>query len=151
MQTHLTKETKDDQHEIKFPSKLGYAFAWRHAIFALLVLPVLAISVPANAGTVDAATNRLDLDGLDETVRSEFGWIATAHAGIEHAVGPATAFATGGLAAARIANSVTDIDFGPDMPARIDPDDSFRNSSTEFGWLICLGVEVPLADAWTAA
>ena len=201
----------------------GCVFALRHAVLALLVLPVLASAGPAKAGSADAAfdwtgtyagvfagsaradnrivdaagfanwgnpgwavdyddagfiggalvgkkfevgsvpfrieldgtfgglsatSNMLDPEGLDETVKSEFRWIATARAGIEQAVGPATVFATGGLAAARIANSVTDIDFGPDMPLRVDPDDSFRDSSTEFGWVIGLGVEAPLADAW---
>ena len=200
-----------------------YFFAWRRAILALLISPVLASAGPANAGSADAAfdwaetyagvfagsgradnrivdaegfanwgnpgwvvdygdagfiggalvgkkfevgnvplrieldgtfgslsatSNRLDPEGLDETVKSEFRWIATARAGIEQAVGPATVFASGGLAAARIVNSVTDIDFGPDMPSRIDPDDSFRDSSTEFGWVIGLGVETLLADAW---
>ena len=99
-------------------------------------------------GNLSATSNRLDPEGLDETVKSEFRWIATARAGIEQAGGPATVFATGGLAAARIANSVTDIDFGPNMPSRVDPDDSFRDSSTEIGWVIGLGVETPLADAW---
>ena len=35
----------------------------------------------------------------------------------------------------------------PDLE-RIDPDDSFRDSSTVFGWVIGLGVETLLADAW---
>ena len=202
----------------------GHFFAWRCAILALLVLPILASAGPANAGSSDApfdwtgtyagifsgpgrpdnrivdaegfanwgnpgwavdyddarfiggaligkkfkvgsmpfrieldgtfgslsaTSNRLDPEGLDETVKSEFRWIATARAGIERVVGPATVFASGGVAAARIANSVTDIDFGPNMPSRIDPDDSFRDSSTEVGWVIGLGVGVPLADAWS--
>ena len=70
-------------------------------------------------------------------------------AGIEQSIGIATVFASGGIAAARIENSVTDIDFGPNMPTRMDPDDSFRDGLTETGWVIGLGVEVPLADAWT--
>ena len=108
----------------------------------------LRIELDGTFGSLSATSNRLDPEGLDETVKSEFRWIATARAGIEQAVGPATVFASGGLAAARIVNSVTDIDFGPDMPSRIDPDDSFRDSSTEFGWVIGLGVETLLADAW---
>ena len=108
----------------------------------------LRIEIDGTFGGLSATSNRLDLEGLDETVKSEFRWIATARTGIEQAVGPATVFATGGLAAARIANSVTDIDFGPNMPSRVDPDDSFRDSSAEFGWVIGLGVETPLADAW---
>ena len=64
-------------------------------------------------------------------------------------VGAATIFAAGGLAAARIEHSVTDIDFGPNMPPRMDPDDSFHDRSTAIGWVVGLGVESPLAEAWT--
>ena len=35
-----------------------------------------------------------------------------------------------------------------DVPPRLDADDSFRDGSTEIGWVIGAGVEVPLADAW---
>ena len=109
----------------------------------------LRVELDSTFGDLSAKTNKLDPEGLDETAASKFRWIATARAGIEQAVGPATVFATGGLAAARIVNSVTDIDFGPDMPTRIDPDDSFHDSSTDIGWVIGLGVEAPLTNAWT--
>ena len=69
-------------------------------------------------GKVSATSNRLDPEGLDETVQSVCCQIATARAGIEQPVGAATIFAAGGLAAARIEHSVTDIDFGPNMPPR---------------------------------
>ena len=107
------------------------------------------IELDGTFGGLSATSDRLDPQDLDETVKSEFRWIATARAGIERAIGPVTVFATGGMAAARIVNSVTDIDFGPDMPARVDPDDSFRESSMEIGWVAGLGVEAPLAEAWT--
>ena len=94
-------------------------------------------------------TNRLDPEGLDETAATKFRWIATARGGVEQTLGPVTVFASGGVAAARIYNSVTDIDFGPNIPRHIDRDDSFRDSSTRIGWVIGLGVEAPLADAWT--
>ena len=90
-------------------------------------------------------TNRLDPEGLDETAESEVFWIATASSGVEHTIGRVTVFGTGGLAIARIANSVTDID---SMPPRMDPDDSFRDVSTDLGWTIGIGVETSLADAW---
>ena len=104
------------------------------------------IELDGTFGDMSATTNTLDPGGLDETAKAEFRWSVTTRAGIEHAVGPATVFATGGLAIARIANSVTDIDF---PPRRIDPDDSFRDSSTEIGWVIGVVVETPLADDWT--
>ena len=107
------------------------------------------IELDGMLGDMSAASNRLDPEGLDETVKSEFRWIATARVGIEQSIGPVTVFAYGGIATARIINSVTDIDFGPDMPAQIDHDDSFHNDSTETGWVAGLGIEVPLVDAWT--
>ena len=103
------------------------------------------IELDGTFGDMSATTNTLDPEGLDETAKAEFRWSVTTRAGVEHAVGPATVFATGGLAVARIANSVTDIDSNP---TRVDHDDSFRDSSTEIGWVIGVGVETPLADAW---
>ena len=110
------------------------------------------IELDGTFGDLSASTNRLDPTCPDETATSELRWSATARVGVEEVVGPATVFATGGLAAARIANSVTDIDYKGsclEMHLRLDPDDSFRDSSTEFGWVIGVGVEAPLADAWT--
>ena len=108
----------------------------------------IRIELDGMFGDISAKSNQLDPEGLDETVVSKVRWVATVRTGIEHAVGPATIFATGGAAAARISNSVTDIDFGGGMPQRIDPDDSFRSSSTEIGWVIGVGLESPTADNW---
>ena len=108
----------------------------------------LRIELDGTFGDLSAETNRLDPEGLDETAESKFRWIATPRAGVEKAAGRATVFATGGLAVAGIANSVTDIDFSRNMPPRMDPDDSFRDRSTRIGWVIGGGVEAPLADAW---
>ena len=104
------------------------------------------IEVDGTFGDLSADTNTLDPEGLDETAKAEFRWSVTTRAGIEQALGRSTIFVTGGLAIARIANSVTDIDF---PPTRVDPDDSFRDSSTEIGWVIGAGIETPLVDAWT--
>ena len=109
----------------------------------------LRIEFDGMVGSVSGTSNRLDPEGLDETVQSACCRIATARAGIEQPVGTATVFVSGGLAAARIEHSVTDIDFGPNMPPRMDPDDSFRDRSTASGCVIGFGVEAPLADAWT--
>ena len=100
-------------------------------------------------GSLSARTNKLDPVGLDETAEAKFRWITTMGAGMEHAIEGATVFATGGLATAGIANSVTDIDFAANMPPEVDRDDSFRDNSMEIGWVIGGGIETPLADAWS--
>ena len=123
----------------------------------------LRIELDGTFGDLSAKTNRIDprFQPPDETVESEFRWVATARAGVERAVGPATVFASAGLALARIESSLMDLDayrdrsgewvLLPDGRAaqRMDPDDSFRDGSTEFGWVIGAGVEAPLSDAWT--
>ena len=109
----------------------------------------LRIELDATFGDLSASSDRLDPEGLDETVETDVRWLATARVGVEDSIGPATVFATAGLATARIDRSVTDIDFGPNMPDRIDPDDSFNDRSTELGWVIGAGVEYPLTGAWT--
>lgn len=106
------------------------------------------IELDGTIGGLESETDYLDPVDRDETAASEFQWVSTARVGIEKSIGPATVFATGGLALARIKNSVTDIDFTPDMPARLDSDDSFHDRSTETGWVVGLGIEVPLADTW---
>lgn len=109
----------------------------------------LRLEVDATFGGLSASSDQLDPQGRDETAYADFQWLATARAGVEDRLGGVTLFATGGLAAARIDNSVTDIDFGMDMPARLDPDDSFRDSSTHFGWTFGVGVEAGLPNDWT--
>ena len=109
----------------------------------------LRFEIDAMFGYLSASSNRLDPEGLDETVETDVRWLATARVGVEDSIGPATVFATAGLATARIDRSVTDIDFGPNMPEHVDPDDSFSDRSTEFGWVIGVGVEYPLTGAWT--
>ncbi len=121
--------------------------------FAIGRLP-LRFELDGTIGDLRASTDQLDPEGRDETVESEFRWIVTARAGVEHALGPVTLFASAGLAAARIDNSVSDLDrsVGPDgmpTPWRFDPDDSFHERATEIGWVAGLGAEVPLAEAWT--
>ena len=111
------------------------------------------IELDAAFGDLSAHSNRLDPTCTDESAQSEHRWIATVRLGVEEPVGRATVFATGGLAAARIVHSVTDIDYSGttclERELRLDPDDSFHDSSTELGWVIGVGVETPLSDAWT--
>ena len=122
----------------------------------------LRVELDGTFGNLSAKTNRIDprFRPPDETVESKFRWIATVRAGVEQSVGRATLFAVAGLAAGRIENSLTDLDayrrngewvlLPNGRPAqRMDPDDSFRNGSTEIGWVIGAGVEAALTDAWT--
>ena len=98
-----------------------------------------------------AFTKALDPNVGDETAASKLQWLATARAGLEHAIGPATIFATAGLAAAWIKNSVTDLD-GPGIDPsawHVDPDDSFHDRPTKIGWVIGVGTETALTNAWT--
>lgn len=113
--------------------------------FTLGFVP-LRVELDGTFGDIAAKTDRLDPQAFDETARSEFQWVATARAGVERTLGPVTLFANGGLATARIAESVTDID---GLPQRhVDPDDSFRKSATKIGWVVGVGLEIPLTDAW---
>lgn len=108
------------------------------------------VELDGTIGDLESETNQLDPEGLDETAVAEFQWIATARVGIEKSIGSATVFATGGLALARIENFVTDIDYFRDRPPAVDPDDSFRDRSTETGWVAGFGAEVQLAGGWMA-
>ena len=109
----------------------------------------IRLELDGTIGDLEARTNQLDPQGLDETAVAEFQWITTARVGIEKSFGSVTVFATGGMAWARIENFVTDVDFGPNRPTAVDPDDSFYDKSTETGWVIGFGAEVPLTGAWT--
>jgi len=109
----------------------------------------LRIELDGTFGDLSGKTKQLDPIGLDETAETSFRWVTNVRAGIEQTIDETTIFANGGLAIAPIANSVTDIDFFPDMPPEVDPDDSFHDSSTEFGWVIGGGIETPLTAAWS--
>ena len=113
---------------------------------------LIRLELDGTIGDLEAQTNWLDPSpqGRDETAVTEFQWVTTARIGIEKSFGSVTVFATGGLARARIENSVTDIDFGPNRPTAVDPDDSFHDRSTETGWVIGLGAEIPLTRGWVA-
>lgn len=120
--------------------------------FTMAGLP-FRIELDASFGNLAASSNRLDPEAGDETAAMEARWLATARAGIEQALGPATLFASGGLAAGRVVASVTDLDRrlvdGQPTPWHVDPDDSFRDSETRIGWTLALGVEAAIAQAWT--
>lgn len=115
----------------------------------------LRLEIDGAWANLSARTSRLDPGARDETAVSKYRWIATARAGVEQPLGPLTLFAGGGLALARIADSLTDVDFIPnrieDPVGSVDPDDSFRADSTRVGWVVGAGVEAPLPvrPAWS--
>ena len=113
----------------------------------------LRLEIDGAWANLSARTKRLDPRVGDETAVSKYRWTATARVGVEQPLGPLTLFAGGGLALARIADSVTDIDFIPnrtvDPVGSVDPDDSYRADSTRVGWVVGAGVEAPLDHAWS--
>ncbi len=68
---------------------------------------------------------------------------------MEETIGNVGVFVSGGPALARIVNSVSDTDYSGstclETDLRLDADDSFRRVSTEVGWAIGAGFEMPLA------
>ncbi len=112
----------------------------------------LRVEADAMFGDLSAGTNRLDPGCTDEAAASRFRWIATVRAGVEETVGVVGVFVSGGPALARIVNSVTDTDYSGttclETDLRLDADDSFRRGSTEIGWAISAGFEMPLAARW---
>ena len=138
-------------------SRTGYAGAG--AVGGLLVGKRSGIGggrfrVEADAmfGELSASTNRLDPGCTDEAASSRFRWISTVRVGVEETIGGIGVFVSGGPALARIVNSVTDTDYSGstclERDLRLDADDSFRGSSTEVGWAIGAGFEMPLAARW---
>ena len=115
--------------------------------FSLGDLP-LRFEVDGMLGDMSARSNRVDPEGLDETVETEIRWLATARIGPEHAIGPVLAFASFGVALAGIDRSVTDIDSSATVAPHVDTDDSFSDHTTEVGWVAGLGVETRWERAW---
>ena len=96
-----------------------------------------------------AATGQLDPVGLDETAAAELHWVGTARIGVRRSLGRVGVFVAGGVSIAGISNSFTDLDPGMDGRAQVDPDDSFDDRPTRVGWVAGVGIETPVADAWT--
>ena len=100
-------------------------------------------------GSIVGSSDMLDPTDKDETGKVDIRWVTTARIGLERDIGNATAFVTGGVAMAQIRKSITDIDFSENAPSAVDPDDSFTNSGTNLGWVVGVGVETPISDAWS--
>ena len=110
----------------------------------------LRVELDGTFGDMFSRSNQIDPRVLDETARLRYEWVVTARGGFEAALGPATIFLTAGLAAARIDNSVTDMDrSGLNAPWRVDPDDSFHDESTRLGWTLSGGIEALVNEIWT--
>ena len=103
-------------------------------------------------GDLSAHTKRLDPGCTDESATSKLNWTLAARFGVAKSVGQTRAFAVAGPALASIDNSVTDIDYSGstclESDLRLDADDSFRDSSTRFGWTLGLGIETEVAPNW---
>ena len=110
----------------------------------------LRVELDGAFGDMFSRSNQLDPQALDETARLKYQWVVTARGGFEASLGPATIFLTAGLAAARVENSVTDLDrSGLNAPWYRDPDDSFHDESTKFGWVLSGGIEALVNETWT--
>jgi len=98
---------------------------------------------------LSASPGQLDPVGMDETAAAELDWAGTARTGVRKSLGRVAVFATGGASIAGISNSFTDLDPGTDDRLGLDPDDSFDERATRVGWVAGVGIETPVAGAWT--
>lgn len=103
----------------------------------------------ATIANVVASSNQLDPRGLDETVVAEVRWLSSVKAGVVQPFGANAISAAFGVAIGSIENSVTDIDFGPGVPDRVDPDDSFSDDSVKVGTVFQLALERCMSDRWS--
>ena len=100
-------------------------------------------------GGLPAAMRQVDPVGLDETAAAELHWVGTARLGVRRSLGRFGVFVAGGVSVAGVSNSFTDLDEGADGLAQVDPDDSFDERPTRIGWVAGVGIETPVAGAWT--
>ena len=108
--------------------------------------PPVRIELDLNVGSIRASSDLLDPTprGGDETVRSRFTLVSSLRVGLQDSIGSTDVFLTAGPAIAYIEKSVTDIDFSPEFPLGVfDPDDSFRDHSTDLGYVVGAGFESP--------
>ena len=110
----------------------------------------LRFEVGLHLGKPTAQTNQLDPAAEDETAVAEFEQLSSFRLGIEQELGgDATLILNAGLAHSKISNSVTDIDFNRTYPDGVfDPDDSFSDTSSKFGWVLGFEVETPVNMTW---
>ena len=94
----------------------------------------------------------IDPYNKDESAETKFKWVLSLQGEAGKVFGKWTIFATGGLAVAQIADSLTDIDFDSDdnTPHVFDPDDSFSTKSEKLGWVLGIGVERQFTKSWPA-
>ena len=99
-------------------------------------LDALSATDRLHSGQGDGITNTNEATNLDAR------WIITAHAGLEKKLKLGTLFASGGLAVARVSDTVIDIDVGVTPQENIN---NFPNDGTiQLGWIVGLGAELLL-------
>ena len=98
---------------------------------------------------LSASPGQLDPAGMDETAAAELHWVGTARVGLRRSLGRVGVFVAGGVSMAGFSNSFTDLDPGSDGRMHLDPDDSFDERPTRVGWVAGVGIEMPVAGAWT--
>ena len=116
--------------------------------FHLGSVPLLFEADGAFSG-LSASPGQLDPAGMDETATAELHWVGTARIGLRRSLGRVGAFVAGGVSVAGFSNSFTDLDPGTDDRLQLDPDDSFDERPTRVGWVAGVGIEMPVAAAWT--
>ncbi|MCY3874229.1 MAG: hypothetical protein OXF88_08050 [Rhodobacteraceae bacterium] len=114
-------------------------------------LPV-RIELDPDVGLVHASSGLFDPipGGGDETVYSRFTLVSSLRVELQISIELTDVFLTAGPAIDYIENAVTDIDFNSEFPLDVfDPDDSFREHSTDLGNAVGAGSETPfLADSF---
>ena len=100
-------------------------------------------------GGLPAVARQVDPVGLDETAAAELHWVGTARLGVRRSLGRFGVFVAGGVSVAGVSNSFTDLDEGADGLQQVDLDDSFDERPTRIGWVAGVGIEMPVAGAWT--
>ena len=98
---------------------------------------------------LSASPGQLDPAGMDETAAAELHWVGTARVGLRRSLGRVGVFVAGGVSMAGFSNSFTELDPGSDGRMHLDPDDSFDERPTRVGWVAGVGIEMPVAGAWT--
>lgn len=123
----------NDDHGFVFGGLIGYNVQFENI--------VMGLEADGAAGNLEASTN---IDPVElGTAVTDYGFIATIRGRLGFAVDALHLFATAGVAIADVKNELTDTDAGV-----FDPDDSFSDDDTRFGWVAGGGAEWMFAENW---